>query len=121
MIEEVAFIAPKRLSGKTKETFAKVRRMISTSRLIIYLGGIDTGRNRVAHSFRIILVDRVFDFSSHKRIWILLKHAQASLLAKVDSRALVDRAWVPRRVFQSSTAGGFIGRYVLNFSFVVIH
>ena len=71
--------------------------------------------------FRIVLVDWVFDFASQKGTRILLKDAQAGLLAKVDSRALVDRAPVTRRVFQSSTAGGFIGGYVLNFSFVVIH
>lgn len=66
-------------------------------------------------------VNWMLNFPGHKRIRILLKDAQAGLLAKVIPLAAVDRAWVILRLLKFAAAGSFVLWFVLSFRYIVVH
>ena len=64
----------------------------------------------VVDLFRIVFVDGVFDFSSHKGIGISLEGAQAGPCAEIDPLTAIDGAGIVRRVFEFAAASGFMFR-----------
>ena len=63
--------------------------------------------------FRIVFVDGVFDFSSHKRIGIQLEGAQAGPRAEVNLLTAINCARIVRWVFQHATTSSFMLWFVL--------
>ena len=71
--------------------------------------------------FRIVFVDGVFDFSSHKGIGIQLEGAQAGPCAKVNLLTVVHSAGIIGRIFEFAAASGFILWLVIALINAVVH
>ena len=50
----------------------------------------------------------MFDLSRHKRFGIFQERVDASLCAEINLLATKHGTWIMRRVFDESTAGGFV-------------